>query len=426
MRPNALLRGIGGDALAVGLGQLAAFIYPIVSLPLLTRLLGAHTFGRVVIIVAVLQLLVRLCDYGFSVSAVRRMAIASDRGERSTVIISTLFAVVLLWAAGTTVLLGVVSLLPSLRGDLPLYLIGAVVIAGGIGFPSWLLQGLRRLKLFAVVTALSRAIALVGLLLTVSGEADIGWAIAWQFAPPTIAALIVWPILARRSVTWRTPRLAAARFALRDGRHLFASSLAHSLMGSAPVVVLGLVSVPTQAASYGAAERFGNAGRGVLFTVTDSLMPRMVDARGDRGRSQRRAIMAGVFALFALAGAVLIVSAGWFVPWYLGPGFDEVVPVTRIIGLALVAGGGIAVLMLDLNSQGRYSATASAMMCGAGIHLAVLVPMAIGFGAVGAAWALVLGELCITGILAVMRLRAPGPRPVARTATRREEAEYEH
>ncbi|EKU46695.1 polysaccharide biosynthesis protein [Brevibacterium casei S18] len=403
-----MLRGIGGDTLAVGLGQLAAFVYPIVSLPLLTRLLGPHSFGRVVIIVAVLQLLVRLCDYGFSVSAVRRMALAKDQKERSGVIASTMLAVILLWAAGTILLLSVVSLVPALRDEFPLYLIGALVIAGGIGFPSWLLQGLRRLKLFAIVTAVSRAAALVGLLITVSGQDDIAWAIAWQFAPPTIAAAIVWPILLRGTVQVTRPRFIAARFALRDGRHLFLSSIAHSLMGSAPVVVLGLVSVPAQAASYGAAERFGNAGRGVLFTITDSLMPRMVDAQGrtrSGGRRQQQVIMAAVFALFALAGAVLIVSAAWFVPWYLGPGYDEVVPVTQIIGIALVASGGIAVLMLDLNSQGRYSATASAMICGAVIHLVVLVPMAMSFGALGAAWALVVGELCISVILIFLRVR---------------------
>ncbi|GAA3842112.1 oligosaccharide flippase family protein [Brevibacterium ammoniilyticum] len=432
MKARSALRGIGSDTLAVGLGQLAAFIYPIVSLPLLTRMLGAHTFGRVVIIVAVLQLLVRLCDYGFSVSAVRRMAIAVNKRERSSVIVSTFFAVALLWLAGTIALLVVVSVVPALRDDFELYLIGALVIAGGIGFPTWLLQGLRRLKLFAMVTAISRALALVGLLVTVSGDHDIEWAIAWQFAPPTIAAIIVWPILVRSSVQWSRPSLAAARFALRDGRHLFMSSLAHSLMGSAPVVVLGLVSVPTQAASYGAAERFGNAGRGVLFTVTDSLMPRMVDAHrtGGGGRTQPRMIMGGVFGLFALAGTVLIIAAGWFVPWYLGPGYSEVVPVTQIIGLALVASGGIAVLMLDLNSQGRYSATASAMVSGAAVHLIVLVPMAIAFGALGAAWALVFGELFIVGLLFVKRLRLPSlgeDVPIERdeVRVRKEPADYE-
>lgn len=411
MSLRAGLRGIGGDALAVGLGQLAAFVYPIISLPMLTRLLGPYAFGRVVITIAILQLLVRLCDYGFSVSAVRRMAIAEDERERSGVIMSTLLAVVLLWFTGVGALLLIVAFVPALRGDFELYLIGALVIAGGIGFPSWLLQGLRRLRLFAAITAISRGIALLGLVVTVSSKQDVGWAIAWQFAPPLIATLIVWPVLARRSVQWSAPSLKAARFALVDGRHLFFSSLALSLMGSAPVVVLGLVSVPVQAAHYGAAERFGNAGRGVLFTVTDALMPRMVDARDKarQGASRPRVIMTAIFALFAAGGTALFVAAPWFVPWYLGPGYEDVVPTTRIIGLALVVSGGIAVLMLDLNSQRRYTATATAMMCGAVVHIIILVPMAMAFGAVGAAWALVMGETFITVFLLVLRLRSPGP-----------------
>lgn len=408
MRVRAGLRGIGGDALAVGLGQLAAFIYPIISLPMLTRLLGVNAFGRVVITIAVLQLLVRLCDYGFSVSAVRRMTMAKDEKEKSQVIFSTLLAVLMLWSAGAGGLLLVASMVPALRDDFDLYLIGAAVIVGGIGFPSWLLQGLRRLRLFAIVTAASRALALVGLVLTVDGPADTGWAIAWQFAPPTIATIIVWPILTRQAVQWSRPTFRAARFALVDGRHLFFSSLAQSLMGSAPVVVLGLVSTPVHAAHYGAAERFGNAGRGVLFTVTDAMMPRMLEARSRHagGANSPGAIMAAIFALFALGGIALIVAAPLFVPWYLGPGYDDVVPTTQIIGLALIASGGIAVLMLDLNSQRRYSQTAAAMMAGAVVHILILVPMAMAFGAVGAAWSLVLGELFITGIMFSLRWRS--------------------
>lgn len=412
MRTPGALERIGGDAMAVGLGQLAAFAYPIVSLPLLTRLLGVTAFGRVIISIAILQLIVRLCDYGFSVSAVRRLAVAKTKRERSEVITSTLLAVLLLWLAGAGGLLVIVSVIPSLRGDFELYLIGTLVIVCGIGFPSWLLQGLRRLRLFAVITAVSRIIALLGLIVTVQNSHDIGWAITWQFAPPLIASLLMWPILAHREVQWCRPSWRAARFALADGRALFFSSIAHSIMGSAPVVVLGIASAPIQAAHYGAAERFGNAGRGVLFAVTDALLPRMVDAHGvvHRGVSQTKLIMIMIFSMFALGGVTLILVAPWFVPWYLGKGFGQVVPVAQIIGLALIASGGVAVLMLDLNSQRLYSVTATAMMCGAAIHLASLIPMALIFGAAGAAWALVFAETFITGFLFFLRRRAAAKR----------------
>ena len=117
--------------------------------------------------------------------------------------------------------------------------------------------------------------------------------------------------------------------------------------------------------------------------------------------------MIALFALFAMGGVTLILVAPWFVPWYLGAGFAEVVPIAQIIGIALVTSGGVAVLMLDLNSQRRYSATAMAMMSGAVAHLVILVPMAVAFGAIGAAWALVFAELFITGLLLVLRWRGP-------------------
>lgn len=390
------LRSTGIDAAAVGLGQIVAFAYPIVSLPLLARVFGADSLGRLIVVFAVLQLLVRFTDYGFSVSAVRRIAVAGSPGERSEIVSATLGAVAMLWATGAIVILTIVFIIPATRDQFWFYALGVLLIgSGSLGFPEWLLQGLRKLKLFALIKAVSRVLALAGLLITVRGKDDMAWAVVWQFAPMTIAGLIIWPVLARRTVSVSIPAFRSSWATLVEGRHPFYTSIAQAVVGSLPSLVLGAVSVPAQVAYYGSAERFGNAGRGILFATTDAMLPRMTDAAARSGTAdvpQRTMIMSGLFGLFALGGTILAVAAGWFVPWYLGDGFGGVVPVARVIGLSLVITGGVGVLALALNAEHQYKTTARAMILGAGVHVVFLVPLAMTFGAIGAAWALALGE----------------------------------
>lgn len=404
---------IGSDAAAVAAGQLLSFAYPLISLPLLARALGAETLGRLIVIFAALQLLVRLTDYGFSVSAVRSIALADSDDERAHTISATLAASVLLWAAGTVVASTALLLTPSLRADFWLYLVGFLTISVGLGFPTWLLQGLRRLKLFAALTAGSRILALVGLVLTLHGPDDLVWAVLWQFAPMGIATVLVWPYLARTVLRPVFPSLSSVWRALADGRYPFYSSIAQGVMGSVPALALGALSTPSQVAYYGAGERFGNAGRGVLWAVSDAMIPRMADASVSHEASlryQRLVIMSGLFSVFALGGVTLLSIASWFVPWYLGPGFEATVPIARIIGLSLIISGGVAVLALALNAQRRYTAVAKAIASGAGFHLLLLVPLAIRFGAIGAAWALVSSELLVVLLLALPLWRQPRRR----------------
>ena len=76
----------GSDAIVVGIGYLASFAYPLVSLPLLSRVLGAHDLGRLLFALALVQLIVPLSDFGFGRSALRRIAVARTVEERSRVV----------------------------------------------------------------------------------------------------------------------------------------------------------------------------------------------------------------------------------------------------------------------------------------------------------------------------------------------------
>lgn len=396
---------IGGEALAIGIGQLISFAYPFVSLPFLARLLGAPVLGELVIMIGVLQLLVRLTDYGFTISAVRRMAVASDPQERLRVIGSSLGASLVLWLLGTCMLMIVVLAVPALRGDALHYLMGALLVGAGVGFPPWLLRGLERLVLFAVITAVSRLLALGGLALTVHSSADLGWALFWQFVPLLIAAIIVWPILVCQGIRPTMPNRGQVRESLDEGKELFLSSIISATAGPMSTVMLGIVSVPIQVGYFGAAERFSNAGRGVLYGIATAMMPRMAQTHdGEKGRS--RLIVGGLLFGFVLSGAFLIITAGWLVPWFLGDGFEPAIPVTRLVGFALIVNGGVAVLELQLNAAHQYRRTALAATIGAIVHIAAIIPLGAVWGAVGAAAVLVINELTVFGVLFVMLRRS--------------------
>lgn len=400
--PDTSFRRAGTDAAAVGLGYLASFAYPLVSLPFLARVVGATDLGHLMFALAILQIVIFTVDFGFGSGALRRIAVAEDREERSRIVSATLGAKLLLWAVCAVVLMTIVLLVPSLREMWGMYLAGLVLIGIGALYPSFLLQGVGRAKQFALFTAVTRLMALAGLLLTVRGPEDLVLAMIWQQVPFALSAVLCWAMLLLR---WRDVRvagttLAEIRTALADSSALFISNVSVLMMGSANSVVLGVVSAPVQVAYFGAGERFSNAARGVLRGVVDAMLPRMTHT-GDESRSLQRAISWGLYGSYALAGIGLIVCAPWFVPWYLGAEMAGAAPVMQLMGAALLLVGVTSVLQLHVTAQHRFGTIARLAAIGGIFHLILLIPASWLWGAMGAAVALVISEALLAMLYAL-------------------------
>lgn len=392
-------RRAGGDAVAVALGYLASFAYPLVSLPFLSRVVGTGNLGRLMFALSILQLVVFTVDFGFNASALRRVATARDKEERSRIVAATLGAKSVLWVLCSVILMAIVLVVPSMRELWVMYAGGLLLIGIGALYPSFLLQGVGRAKQFALFTAVSRLVALALLLLTVRGPGDLALAMLWQQFPLALSALLSWAMVLWH---WHDARLvrttvAAVREAFSDSGSLFVSNIAVLMMGSANTVVLGIVSTTVQVAFFGSGERFSNAARGVLRGVVDAMLPRMT-AKIPGVRRVQQLITVGVMGAFTLAGVAIILNAPWFVPWYLGRKMQGTVPVMQLMGAALPLVGITSALQLHVTAQHRFSTIARLSGVGGLFHLVLLIPASWLWGALGAAVALVVSE----GFLALL------------------------
>lgn len=384
-------RRAGGDAAVIALGYLTSFAYPLVSLPLLVRTLGVAELGTVMLLLAVLQVVVHVTDFGFGISALRRASLADGNEQRSRVLTETVLAKSLIWAICAAVLLVAVLTVPVLREHAPATALGLVLVLAGAWYPGWMLQALGRMITFAAVMALSRLAALVGLLLTVRDPEDGILAVGWQLAPQALAAVATWLLLTR---VWKVAgalrvSLAGVVAALRDSAPLFVANAAIIATGSASTLSLGALSTAPQVAFFGAAERFGNAVRGVMRGVSDAMMPRLVAGANP---AMRRFVHGGVLGAFLLSGAALVLGSGWVIPWYLGEDMTAAITTTRLVGIAIAVAGISATLSLRATAAHRYGAVARLTGIAGVSHALLCIPGALFGGADGVALALIVSE----------------------------------
>jgi PST family polysaccharide transporter len=404
-RPDSSLRA-GSDAVFIGAGYLVSFAYPLVSLPLLSRVLGAHDLGQFLLALALVQLVVFVADFGFGKSAVRRISVARTREERSQIAAASFASILLLWSAAATVLMSIVLLVPQLREEWTLYLVGVLVVGVGVLYPDWLLQGRGRVRSFTLIMVFSRLIALVLLVLTVRTPGELVLPMLWQQFPLALSAVIAWFMVL---VVWRDARVVRTsvpqiRDALTDSAPMFVTGFANLAISGSNTIALGVVSTPVHIAFFGAAERFGNAVRGVMHGIVDAMLPRM--ARGGEGdRAIQTAIMVGVMGSYALAGIGLVVLSPLVIPWYLGDEMRGAVLVTQIIGISLLPSGVVTALFLRATGQHRFRVAARFAVIGAICHVVLLFPAGWLWGSIGAAGVAIVSETTIAALYLIDAVR---------------------
>ena len=402
------LRRLSGDAGLVTLGQLISYAYPIVSIPLLSRVLGIDGLGVFILTLALIQLLLVWTDFGFGFSALRRTSVADTPAQRQEVASSTITAKLALWAFGSIVLLVVVLSVPSLREHLGLYLVGLLLSVGAALYPMWYLQGTGRLKLFAFLTAGSRLVALVGLVLTVRSSDQIGLAVFWQFLPFLLCAVVCWAVMSRqKDVSLRLSRPSEAKAALTDSLPLFVNLISGQVIVNSSIILLGYFANYRQVGLFGPADRLSSAIHGVLVAVEQAMLPR-VSAAHERPYepNQRRLILGALIGSYGASGAMLALTAPIVIPWYLGEGFADAVPVVQLMGVATVISGVTRTFTLDLVSAGRSKVCSVVTAIGAAWHLVTAAFAAWIWGAQGVAVAVCGTQLFMSVILGVAIARA--------------------
>lgn len=404
-------RKLLGDTGALFLVQVANYVVPLLTLPLLLRALGVEKFGLLAFSQAFVQYFVLLCDYGFNLSASRDIAkIRDDRRKVAVSIISVQLARVGLSAIAVVIVVAVIVALPHFFQDRDVYFAALLAILATLSFPQWFFQGLGSLRLFAVAQLVARVTSLVLLILTVHGPEDIEIALAVQYAPLIVLGLLTVPYVWRRNkLVVVSPRISDIRDALRRGWHTFLSTASVSLYTVSNVFVLGLLASDVVVGYYSLAERLVRAASGLITPFVQVAYPHVARvAIGSRVEALRllSKLTALLVTIGLISGLLLFAAAEPVVLIIGGSSYRPSAAILQIMAIIPVAialnttWGTLAMLNFEMDAS-----LSRILLAGGLVNLGLLLVLTPALFAIGAAVAVSLTELAIAAVMAVMLYR---------------------
>jgi len=322
------------------------YLFPLILIPYLTRILGVEKFGLYAFSFAVIQYCTLLVGYGFDFSATKFVAINRDDNEKiSKIFISATIIRIILALVCILLIFLATNLFDKLRDEALLYIYGIGIFVGQALTPLWLFQGMEKMKYVTIINFVSKLTSTVLIFVFLKNQSDYIY-VNLYFSVGFLIAGILSLILAIKlfKIKFIIPKATFVFQQLREGWHLFLSTVFMNFYRESNILILGALTNYTIVGYYAGAEKIIKAIQSIISPISKALYPYF--GRNFNTESKKEKALSRFFkfnkyyalSLFIIVVLVLL-SSKFIVTHYLGKEFISSILNIQIMSLVILFGG---------------------------------------------------------------------------------------
>ena len=385
--------------------QGANYIFPLITLPYLVRVLGAEKFGLLAFATSTTAYFNVLIDYGFNLTAPRLLAIHRENHNKITEIYCAVMSLKFILMFISFALLSIIIFsFEKFAGDWSIYYLTFMVVTGQAFFPVWFFQGMEEMKYITYFSLLTSTLYTLAIFVFIREQGDF-------YIVPTIravgafitASMAIYIIKTKFQIIFKLQSIKIMFSYFKDAHHIFISNIAISLYTISTTFILGLFTNNTIVGYFAAADKIIQAVKGLTGPISQAIYPyiskKVSCSEADGLRFIRLlakyiAISTGGISLFIFFFADPVINI------LLGNQYENSIPVLRIMAvLPFLIGMSNVFGIQTMVTFGRKRAFSKILIAGSILNLAlsfILVPL---FHQIGSATSVVIVELFITSTM---------------------------
>lgn len=238
--------------------QIAGYIFPLITIPYLARVIGVEGFGKIAFAAAVVVWLQTVADWGFNYTATRDIARNRDNHEKISEIFSNvLWARILLMLLSFILLMIAIATIPYFKENQTILLVTFLLIPGHILFPDWFFQAMEKMKFITIFNLGSKALFTAFVFIFIKEKSDfilqplfitLGYAIS--------GFLSMYIILVKWKVKISPPKPRAIYITIKNSTDVFINNIMPNLYNSFSTVLLGFYGGSVSTGLLDAGSRF--------------------------------------------------------------------------------------------------------------------------------------------------------------------------
>ncbi|MEM2772382.1 MAG: flippase [Candidatus Pacearchaeota archaeon] len=264
--------------LSLSMLQVANYLFPLITLPYLVRVLGPEKYGLIAFANAFVGYFMILTDYGFNLSATREISINRDDEQKVSEIFGSVMIIKLfLFVISFLFMSAIIFLFEKFRSDWILYYSAFGMVLGNIMFPAWFFQGVEKMKFITVLNLLAKLIFTVSIFIFVRKQVDYFLVPLLNSLGFIVAGVVsLYIIFKDFKIKFIIPTKQQIVHQFKEGWYIFVSTIAISLYTTSRVFIVGIFTNNIITGYYAIAEKLMNIFKTFpLFSFLQAVYPRL-------------------------------------------------------------------------------------------------------------------------------------------------------
>lgn len=306
-----------GNTIMLYLMSVAKLIFPLLTLPYLTRVLSTDTYGFVSYVKSCMTYIQLIIDFGFILSSVKDIVNANgDKEKIGQIIGKTYISKAILALVSAVVLIVMCLTINVLQLNLVFVLLSFVSVATTLFLADFFFRGIEKMQYITIAFLISKGFSVLFTFVFVRGDESVLWIPVLDIISNMISNVISMAIIKKMGIPIRLAKLRECFEMMKDSFVYFISSIATTAFSALNTILIGLyLSDLTQIAYWSLCLNIISAIQGLYSPICNSVYPHMIKEKSLRFIHKTLLLIMPVVACgcvlcFVLAKTALFIVGG--------------------------------------------------------------------------------------------------------------------
>lgn len=334
---NTSKKQLTKNLFSLTLVQVATYVLPLISVPIVSRIIGPAKYGTINFAAAYVTYFTLLISYSFDFSATRK--ISKDPGNlanRNQVFTEVFYTQCLLFLISTVIFVALLYSVAELKANKTVVVYSYLLCVSVLFTQNWLFQAMQDLSKVALFNLTSKLVFTIAIIMMVRKQDDYIW-------QPLIISIIqaviaIWSFIwAFRKYNIKLVKMPLLRCweVIKEERIIFFSLVFVNLYSSTNTVILGWFQSAAQVGYYTAAQRLIIIAQSVLaMPLAQAFYPFIGKAFGEsreEGLRVAQKLIPLVVVFLGLATIAMFFLGPWVIRLFYGHKFENAIPVFQLL-----------------------------------------------------------------------------------------------
>lgn len=353
--------------------QISNYVFPLLTFPYLTRVLGAEKYGVVVFSNAVMQYFTLFIEFGFLLSATNLCSqFRQDKDKLGHVTFGVIYAKILLAILAGSVLVILCIFVPNFKNNVSFFIFSYIGVCLTIFLPDFLFRGIEEMSILTYRVLFSKLVYTILIFVLVRKPENFIFVPVATIGANILAVVLTWYEVTRKNYISKTKiAIKDVLLYLKESGTFFFSRVAVSLYSTLNTVLLGFKFSDGAMGQYGVANNLINTGRSFISPISDSIYPYLVK---NKNYSLVKKLIFIIEPIIIFGCVVMFILAEPIIRIVCGEGYEQAIPVFRaMLPLVIISLPTFLFGYPVLGALGKVKVANTSVMIGSVFHVVGLV-----------------------------------------------------